>query len=189
MKVSDNYIVWGGEKGGEKYDYAAKALGNGRSWRIDVYEGTQPFDRCIGTIYGIKDVATMPNIMILDELKSKFNIVAEESIHLEDRRFISEYIVYLDEDGDEEDRVSIGRIPRLFGGPGFYYSHEALQHALGLAIDILAEDYPDMSFVCKDDYTLQCKLRDECFYVKIFTTDKEEWDNANRNVYQVIKEI
>lgn len=188
MKVSENYIVWGGEKGSEKYDYAAKALNNGHSWRVDVYEGTQPFDRCIGTIYGIKDVATMPNIMTLDELKSEFNIVTG-SIHLEDRRFINEYIVYLDEDGDEEERVTIGRIPRLFGGPGFYYSHEALQHALGLAIDILAEDYTDMCFVCKDDYTLKCKVQDERFCVKILTTDREEWDNANRNVYQAIKEI
>lgn len=181
MWKTESFAAWGGEKGGEKYDYAAKALRRGDRWRVDIYEGTQPFDRCIGTIYGVKDVESMADIMSLDEVKERYDIHTG-SLHLEDRRYVSALLSYLDEAGEEEDTVVLQTIPRFFGGPGFYFSHEGMYQALGLAMDILSEDYPDARITMQPGYILRCETESETFLARVTTADREEAAEAGEKL-------
>ena len=56
----------------------------------------------------------------------------------------------------------------------YYFSHEGMYQALGLAMDILSEDYPGVKIDMQPGYILRCETDDEIFSARVTTTDREE---------------
>lgn len=156
-------------------DYAAKAIRqkyacggeSGYYYLIEFYEGSNPYDRCIGWAKSkpgaypitLEDVEKLKAEKgPLETVKNKVNFLEHGSERISDRRMITCLILCDDEDDKNEVYASF-EIPRTFGAPGYPYPQEALSLTLGKAIELLLEETPCAKITMHGD--CQIKLEDD----------------------------